>query len=117
MDKIENIMSTALSNLKGIVEQDSTIVKPIYMADGTVIVPMTKISVGIASVGGEMNSGSENKNMVMPFGGGGGGGINITPLGFLVCSNNNYTVVKADEKERMDKWKDLVSVALKSIKK
>ncbi len=117
MDNIENIMTTALSNLKGIVAEDSTIVKPIYMADGTIIVPMNKISVGIASIGGEMKSGGEDKNINMPFGGGGGGGINITPMGFLVCTDGNYCVVRTDEKEKMDKWKDLVNIALKSIKK
>ncbi len=117
MDNIENIMTTTLSNLKGIVSQDSIVDKPIYMPDGTIIVPMTKISVGIASVGGEVKTDGESKNVSMPFGGGGGGGINITPMGFLVCVGDSCTVVKADEKEKMDKWKDLVSIALKSIKK
>ncbi|MGN0771799.1 MAG: spore germination protein GerW family protein [Christensenellales bacterium] len=117
MNDIQQIMSAALDSLKGVVESDATFSKPITMPDGTTIVPMSKITIGIASGGGEINKNKEYDVFNMPFAGGGGGGITITPLGFLVCADDSFRMVKIEDKEKEERWKDLISLATKVIKR
>ena len=55
---------------------------PIETASGTVIIPISKIFVGLATGGVDYfgKKSPSNKN----FGGGGGTGVTVSPLGFLV---------------------------------
>ena len=117
MNDIQDIMSSALNSLKGVVESDSAVSRPITMPDGTTIVPMSKITIGIASGGGEINKNKEYDVFNMPFAGGGGGGITITPLGFLVCYDEGFRLIKVEDKEKEEKWKDLITLATKVIKR
>jgi uncharacterized spore protein YtfJ len=64
--------------------------KPVLVSGGTTIIPVSKISVGVASGGldyfGKSKDNLNEKAQKKNFGGGGGTGVNISPLGFLVIS-------------------------------
>ena len=51
------------------------------------VIPVSKVSLGFVSGGGEYGK-VQSEGKKHPFGGGGGAGITLTPVGFLVVSQN-----------------------------
>ena len=88
--KQSEIIKLALENAKSILKEDTVLGAPITVSGGTTIIPISKISVGVASGGldyfGKSQGGSNSEEKKKNFGGGGGTGVNVTPLGFLVVS-------------------------------
>lgn len=82
--KIESIMNVTLENLKALVDSNTIIGTPITVGEVTLI-PISKISFGLATGGSDFPS----KNTTSMFGGGGGAGVTVTPIAFIsVCGNN-----------------------------
>ena len=77
-----DIIKTALENVKSMVDANTVTGTPIETAGGTVIIPISKIFVGLATGGIDYfgKKAPDNKN----FGGGGGTGVTVAPVGFLV---------------------------------
>lgn len=88
--KQSEIIKSSLENAKSILNDDTVIGKPISVVGGTTIIPVSKVSVGVASGGldyfGKSKDISNEKSQKKNFGGGGGTGVNISPLGFLVIN-------------------------------
>lgn len=80
--KQSEIIKTALDNVRSMVDANTVTGTPITTASGTVIIPISKIFVGLAT-GGVDYFGKKN-NEVQNFGGGGGTGVTVSPVGFLV---------------------------------
>lgn len=92
-NSIENLMDSTLSKLKEIVNADTIIGKPINATDGTVVIPVSKVSYGFASGGSDLCSDKTDKNL---FGGGNGAGVNISPVAFLVISGANVKLLQIE---------------------
>ncbi|MCL2342680.1 MAG: sporulation protein YtfJ [Firmicutes bacterium] len=71
-----------MGKIKEMVDVNTVIGEPITTPDGLLIIPVSKVSVGFASGGGD-GSLKEHKG----FGGGSGAGIKIDPIGFLVIKD------------------------------
>ena len=67
---------------------------PITAPDGTIIIPISKISYGFASGGSDFPSKVQNEKEF--FGGGTGAGISINPIAFLTISNGNVKLLQID---------------------
>lgn len=78
--KIEGLVKTAMEKVHELAECETVVGKPIVTADGTTIIPVSKISVGFASGGSDLPT----KSTKDTFGGGSGGGVTITPIAFVV---------------------------------
>ena len=55
-NKLEEIIRTSLENVRNIVDANTIIGDPINTASGTTIIPISKITVGIATGGLDFNS-------------------------------------------------------------
>ena len=77
--KIEGLVKTALEKVHELAECETVVGKPIVTADGTTIIPVSKISVGFASGGSDLPT----KTTKETFGGGSGRGGTITPVAFI----------------------------------
>ncbi len=101
---IGEIIKSSLENIKEIAGVSTIIGDAINTPDGTVIIPVSKVSLGFASGGVDFvgkdplkerstSNGVENEksknNKQKNFGGGGGTGITISPIGFLVIHNDS----------------------------
>ena len=84
---IQGVMETSMQNLRDMVDANTIIGEPIKTADGTTIIPVSKISFGFASGGSDFSTKKENNDQPYCFGGGSGAGVNITPISFLVVSS------------------------------
>ena len=90
--KFSDIINSSLQNVKEFAGTETVIGEPITVA-GTTIIPVSRISMGFASGGVDYAS---RKTKEIPshsnnFGGGGGTGVSITPIAFLVISENGAT--------------------------
>ena len=84
--KQSEIIKAALENVRSMVDSNTVTGTPITTESGTVIIPISKVFVGIATGGvdyfGKKNVQSQN------FGGGGGTGVTVSPVGFLIVEPN-----------------------------
>ena len=64
-------------------------------ADGTLIVPVSKVSFGFASGGSDFPS----KTPKELFGGGSGAGVSISPIAFLVVKDGNVKMLQLASQE------------------
>lgn len=98
MHPIENIMQTAMTKIKEIVDVNTIVGDPVVSADGSTIIPITKVSFAFVSGGGEYGKPSggqsqEGGSNTHPFAGGASSGICITPVGFLVVDECNVQLL------------------------
>jgi sporulation protein YtfJ len=86
--KIPEIIRSSMENIRSMVDANTIVGEPIAATGGTVIIPISKISVGIASGGVDYNPKKEAQPRPQNFGGGGGTGVSVVPVGFLVCDKD-----------------------------
>lgn len=85
MDNVLEMMGVSLEKVKEIAGSETVVGDPIYTPNGTMILPVSKLSMGFAS--GGIDSASEKKEKPkVRFGGGGGTGVTVTPIAFLIVS-------------------------------
>ncbi|MBQ8431693.1 MAG: hypothetical protein IJX28_02310 [Clostridia bacterium] len=81
---IKNIINDSLQQIRTFIDADTIVGKQIVTPGGTVIIPISKLSMGFAS--GGLDLPSKNSNGAKNFGGGGGTGVSVSPIGFLIVS-------------------------------
>ena len=85
MAEILEMMGSSLEKVKEIAGTETVIGNPIYTPSGTMILPVSKLSMGFASGGVDSTTQKKEKPKVS-FGGGGGTGVTVTPIAFLIVS-------------------------------
>ena len=88
---IESIMNVTLENLKAMVDADTIIGTPINVGEVTLI-PISKVSFGLATGGSDIPSKSPNAL----FGGGGGAGVTVTPIAFISINGTNVKMLQVN---------------------
>ena len=82
---IKNLITESLQQIRTFIDADTIVGKQIVTPSGTVIIPISKLSMGFASGGLDLPS---KKTGAKSFGGGGGTGVTVSPIGFLVVSSD-----------------------------
>ena len=77
---IGSLMNITMEKIKEMIDVNTIVGTPITSADGTLIIPVSKVSYGFASGGSDLPTKKENKDC---FGGGSGAGVTIQPVAFL----------------------------------
>ncbi len=88
-NNVKNLFGASVDKIKEVVDTNTVIGDPITTADGTTVIPVSKVSYGFASGGSDLPS----KQAASLFGGGGGAGINITPIAFLVLKDGDVRII------------------------
>lgn len=104
-------MMTAMTSLESMVDVNTIVGDMVTSADGTIIIPVSKVCFGFAAGGSEFNSNKLNKyseNTKLPFGGGSGAGVNISPVAFLVVKDGQTKLLSINGTTYVDKLIDLV---------
>lgn len=105
---IQGLMQTAMSSLKEMVDVNTIVGDPVECPDGTVIIPVSKVSFGFAAGGSEFSSNpknekdSNNANDGL-FGGGSGGGVNIEPIAFMVVGQGQIKLLPINPSSSIDR--------------
>ncbi len=118
---IQGVMETSMQNLRSMVDANTIIGEPIKTADGTTLIPVSKISFGFASGGSDFSTKKENAEQPYCFGGGSGAGVNITPISFLVVSpEGNVSMLPVTQttvaSSAVDKFVDSLPEVIEKLK-
>ena len=90
-NNINEMLDNLLKNIDVVSQTKKVIGDVMTMDDGTIIVPVSKVSMGFGGGGSDFTS----KNQ--PASGGGiGGGVKVTPEAFLVINNGNVRLIPMD---------------------
>jgi sporulation protein YtfJ len=118
---IQGLMTTAMENLKEMIDVNTIIGDPVETPDGSVILTVSKVGFGFAAGGSEFtlegsSSQGEGKSKQQPFGGGSGGGVSITPIAFLIVNSHGVKMLHLDESTHLyEKILDLAPQAVDKI--
>lgn len=111
---IGNLMNTTMEKIKEMIDVNTIIGDPITSPDGTLIIPVSKVSYGFASGGSDLPTKKENKDC---FGGGSGAGVTIQPVAFLTVYQGDVRLVSVDSEEgTADKLVNIIPDVLKKVK-
>lgn len=109
---IERIMDSALGKMRTLTDADIIVGEPMIMQGGTTVVPISKISVGIVTGGGEY---SEKQKDEYPFAGASGAGMSVTPVCFLVSDGKGVRMLTVGSKTMVDKVIDTIPNIVGSV--
>ncbi|MCI6616758.1 GerW family sporulation protein [Ruminococcus sp.] len=93
---IGNLMDTTMNKIKEMIDVNTIVGEPITSPDGTLIIPVSKVSYGFASGGSDLPTKKENKDC---FGGGSGAGVTIQPVAFLTVYKGDVKLIPVDKFE------------------
>ena len=104
---IDGLMSTAMQNIKEMVDVDTIVGAPVETPDGSVIIPISRVGFGFAAGGSEFGK-KENEAEAM-FGGGSGGGVSISPVAFMVVGQGQIKLLPIEQANNpIDRILDMV---------
>ena len=118
---IEALMKTTMESLKDMVDVNTIVGDPVETPDGTTVIPISRVSFGFASGGGEYKNKNEEKQedyenpQKMPFAGGTGAGVSVQPVAFMIVGKNNMKLLSVDQNANM--FENLVNLTSKMIDK
>lgn len=109
-NRIEEVMMTAMKNMRSLVDVDVVVGDPIKSESQMTIIPLTKVTMGFVSGGGEYYSELKEikKDTQYPFSGGSGAGLSLQPIGFLVIDKNQVSIIKIEAKSAIEKLIEVV---------
>ena len=97
---VGDLIENAFDKIKTIVDTGTIVGEKLETSDGTVIIPISKVSVGYVVGGGEYADLSARRVANhYPLSGGSGGGMSVTPVGFLIEAEGKVTFVNVENKD------------------
>ncbi|HOJ77768.1 MAG TPA: GerW family sporulation protein [Bacillota bacterium] len=125
---IEGLMKTSMQNIKEMVDVNTILGDPVETPDGSVIVPISRVTFGFAAGGSQFESikvKSKEKDRdrnqdsgetgQLPFGGGSGAGITINPVAFLVVGKDQTKLLPVESNVLVDRLLDSAPKLLEKI--
>ena len=88
-ENVQNLMGVTMDKVRDMADPKAIIGNPIYTPDGTMIIPVSRVTYGFASGGSDLPT----KQPKDSFAGGGGAGITMEPVAFLVIRDGNVKLL------------------------
>ena len=83
---IKEIIRNSLEQVRTVIDADTIVGNQIVTSSGLVIIPISKLSMGIATGGLDLPSKVADESGKKNFGGVGGTGVSVVPVGFLTIT-------------------------------
>lgn len=97
---INGLMGVTMDKIRELVNSDTIIGEPVSLPGGTTILPVSKVTFGVAT-GGSDFAAKQSKEL---FGGGSGAGVTVAPVAFLVVKDGNVrTIQLADPNNSLER--------------
>ncbi len=98
-ESINELIDGAMDKIKTIVDSSTIIGEKVESIDGTVIIPISKVTVGYVVGGGEYaDLSSRRVANHFPMAGGSSGGMSVTPVGFLIEKEGEVKFINVENK-------------------
>ena len=89
---INDLMATTMEKMREMVDTNTIVGQPITTPDGVTLIPVSRMSFGFGSGGGDYNT-KHNAGKNASFAGGSGAGVDIAPIAFLVVKDGFVRVL------------------------
>ena len=117
---IGKLMQTAMSSIKDLVDVNTVIGDPVQASSGATIIPISRVSFGYITAGGDLTSQEKPRRAVdpvdFPFAGGSGAGVSVQPVGFLVVSGDTVRMLPATCQTVADRVVELIPTVIEDFK-
>ena len=115
---ISDLMTETMSKIKEMVDVNTIIGSPIVAADGTTVIPVSKVSFGFGAGGSEFASKHAASGSPLAFGGGSGAGVTVSPVCFLVIGRDgsaNILGINAQASDTVDRLVEMIPGAINKV--
>jgi len=111
---INEFSEGTVQKIREMVEVNTIIGDPITTPDGIVVIPVSKVSIGLVSGGADWSKEATKKHN---FGCGTGTGVTINPVAFLVIKDGNVRLININMPagSTLDRVVDLVPEVMEKI--
>ena len=117
---IGTLMQTAMASIKDMVDVNTVIGDPVVASSGATIIPISKVSFGYVTAGGDMAAQDKRhplpEHAEFPFAGGSGAGVSVQPVGFLVVSGDTVRMLPAQSLTVADRMVELIPGVVEDVK-
>lgn len=125
---IQDIMRTTMENIKDMIDVNTIVGDAVETSEGKVIIPISRVSFGFVSGGGDYNKVTSNKGKEtsanadttegskLPFAGGTGAGVTVQPVAFLVVGKEQIRLLPVLYNNVVDRLVDAVPQLLNEVK-
>lgn len=117
---IGELMQTAMASIKDMVDVNTVIGDPVQTTGGATIIPISKVSFGYVTAGGDLSTQEKAKHssepVDFPFAGGSGAGVSVQPVGFLVVQDGSVRMLPATCATVADRMVELIPTVMEDVK-
>ncbi|MBE5809407.1 MAG: sporulation protein YtfJ [Clostridiales bacterium] len=117
---IGELMQTAMTSIKDMVDVNTVVGDPVEAHGGATIIPISKVSFGYVTAGGDLTTTEKAKHPVepvdFPFAGGSGAGVSVQPVGFLVVQDGSVRMLPATCSTVADRVVELIPTVMEDVK-
>lgn len=85
-NKMSDIIRASIDGIKSFTDSETVIGNAITTPNGVTVIPVSKVTMGIAT--GGIDYANDHRETKQHFGGGGGTGLSITPVAFLAIGRD-----------------------------
>ena len=92
---INEMMDTSMEKIRQMADANTVVGQPIVTADGTTVIPISRVKYSFAGGGSEFNA--KTAGSTNPYGGGTGGSVSVTPVAFLISKEGTCRILPIPE--------------------
>ena len=96
--EINTLLKVSLEHIKQMIDVDTIIGEAIIVNEVTKVIPISRVRMGFLAGGTDISGKETAEN---PFGGGTGGTIFISPIAFLVCKENDISILHLENQTHL----------------
>ena len=111
---LRDVMNSTMEKVREMVDANNIVGAPITTPDGVTLIPISRVSFGFGSGGGDYGKQGQTN-----FGGGGGAGVKIDPVAFLVIKDGTTRMlpVAAAPMNTVDRIVDMAPEIVEKVEK
>ena len=87
---ISDLMETTMQKVRDMIDANTIIGEPITTVDGVTLIPVSKVTFGLAGGGSDFAKKQEPKDA---FGGGIGAGVKVEPVAFIIAKSDSVRLL------------------------
>ena len=96
--ELNTLLKVSLEHIKEMIDVDTIVGEAIIVSENVRVIPISRVRMGFLAGGSDISSKTINDN---PFGGGTGGTIFISPIAFLVCKENDISILHLENQTHL----------------
>lgn len=119
---IDALMKTTMESLKDMIDVNTIVGDAVETPDGTIIIPISRVTFGFAAGGGEINLTKNDKKSMeqdsaqsMPFAGGSGAGVSVQPVAFMVVGQGQIRLLPVTQNAMLERIIDLTPKLIEEV--